>query len=451
MLDDDGPPARVVPTHRELGGFHHVEALPPGDVHLGGQAEAPRPGQGPSVRTEHRALEGRAGSSVTSSFNDSAAVAGSIREMAVADSAAAVGLGSDHLIEARVIRQPVAGNGDPGQRLPRVPVADHARDRLRRGRGMPELGPVVRGDRVVGIRQSGDVEGLSRTRHDLRIWLTMVGPSSFATTRRSRPMPASRIRPSASAVDLGAGAIVTRGRYSPVELVLCPLLPFSASSQGPMSSLSAARISSTWSVAPGTGFPSRSTTWPVIGRVVDQLEGQVVAPASSGDHHPGEARSSGRRRDDGLLLGYFPLSTVSGWLSARKRKRPSGPVVAESGEAYGCHACGMPASGRSSRRRPASVRPSTFPPRRSCQALGRAAPGCGTAASAFLRRQDPVSRPTSAKAPPGATPGRPTPPRDHAGGQEAAVANVSFWSHMILITSRVNSLAAADTTPTVIE
>ena len=59
------------------------------------------------------------GSSVTSSFNDSAAVAGSIREMALADSAPAVGLGSDHLIEARVIRQPVAGNGDPGQRLPR--------------------------------------------------------------------------------------------------------------------------------------------------------------------------------------------------------------------------------------------------------------------------------------------------------------------------------------------
>ena len=47
---------------------------------------------------------------------------------------------------------------------------------------------------------------------------------------------------------------------------LSPFLALAASSQGPRSSPAAALISSTWRVAPGTGFPSRSTIWPVIGR-----------------------------------------------------------------------------------------------------------------------------------------------------------------------------------------
>ena len=189
--------------------------------------------------------------------------------------------------------------------------------------------------------------------------------------------------------------------------------------------------------------------------VVDQSERQVVAPASAGNLHPGEPVVRRRRRDDGLVRTEFHvLDRSSGRRSARNRKRPSGPVVADS-----CDCVRLPVD--VDRRRAVDLRAGDRPAirpehpaadRRSSRASrAGSGPGCGAAASAFrciggsglaadFFEGSSWSETRAADAPHAIRPA----------ARRVADANVSFWSNMILSTSRVNSLAAAETTPTVI-
>ena len=118
-------------------------------------------------------------------------------------------------------------------------------------------------------------------------------------------MPVSRKRPSASAVNFGAGAIVTRGRYCHLELIAPPF-------PGPGGFEPGAEV------VPGRGADLQHVEGRARDRlpfeiddlagdrlVLDQLERQVVAPAVRGNLHPGDPVVCRRGRDDGRVRWIF--------------------------------------------------------------------------------------------------------------------------------------------------
>ncbi len=238
-----------------------------------------------------------------------------------------------------------------------------------------------------------------------------------------------------------------------LELIARPFLALAASSQGPRSSPAAARISSTWRVAPGTGFPSRSRILAGDRLVLDELERQVVTPASGGNLHPGDPVVCRRGRDDGPLIErYFSFSSVK--LGPRSAGTGSGrPVRSSHTRATGTAEpriadCRRAVELRTRRR---AARPVRAPGREpSLCRVDRANPAraARAAVSAFRCRRIRCSRPTSSQAPlRSETRAADAPHAIRPAARRVADANVSFWNSMILSTSRVSSLAAAETDP----
>ena len=120
---------------------------------------------------------------------------------------AALGVGRSlddvHAVEG-VVGHLVALDRDPRQRLLRVLVADHADDRLGRCGHVPEVGPVVGGDRarfaVAGLaRPFNHFDGLSRPRQDAELlagdsWPVELHPDEAVAADAREPEAALRVR-----------------------------------------------------------------------------------------------------------------------------------------------------------------------------------------------------------------------------------------------------------------
>ncbi len=207
-------------------------------------------------------------------------------------------------------RPPVIGHldahdDDPGQRLLRVLVADHAGDWPGRGRRMPEIGRVVGRGPFGREPERGHGEGLSRARQDPEL---LAGDGRAVELRHDEAVASDAGEPE---TPFGIGGEL-RGRRDGapreirlLELVACP-------PPGP------------GGFEPGTEvFPDRGADLQHLeGRagdrlpleiddlagdrpVLDELKRQVVTPAPRGNFRPGDPVADRRRRDDGLLKSEF--------------------------------------------------------------------------------------------------------------------------------------------------
>ena len=229
-----------------------------------------------------------------------------------------------------------------------------------------------------------------------RCSLAMVGPSSCAATRRLRPMPVSRKRPSASVVTCRGTAMVNRVRYRCSSSSAQPFLGLDGFEPGA-------------EVFPGCRVDLHQAEGRARNRLpleIDDLAGdrhvivrqsnrQVVPLTVWRDLHPAGAVVWCRGRDDGVLIPEFRFRYRELEAAVRSGRR----ILGRGGRLVGI--APRQSSGTASHRGRAA-RPARAPGRekRLCRVYrADSVRAAGRRSRPFVVEQDSVWRPTSAKAP----------------------------------------------------